>query len=119
VFLLGYPYGMGLDLGGHPRNLLPFIKQGIVSAGSKRSGVHLWFLDAHGNPGFSGGPVVARTARFQTMQVIGVIAGNRAADRPVLVGEQKLEDLVVRENTGIVVATDIRHAIDVIRAESR
>jgi hypothetical protein len=94
------------------------VKQGIVSASTRASGVHHWFLDAHGNPGFSGGRVVARTQNQSTMQVAAVIAGNRAVDRPVFVASRRLEETVVRENTGIVIATDIKHLVDTIEAET-
>ena len=115
VYFLGFPYGMVTQLRDDESDRVPFVKQAIVSASVRHSGRHLWFLDGHGNPGFSGGPVVASTDNFETMQVIAVVAGNRPADRPVLVADKPLEEVVVRENTGIVVATDISHAVELMK----
>ena len=58
VYFLGYPFGW--DSGGEQINRgvpLPFVKGGIVSA-IEFGDVSRIFLDAHGNKGFSGGPVV-------------------------------------------------------------
>lgn len=63
--LLGFPYGwegrpiVGSIDAGFPR---PFVKEGIISQFGDND--EIW-LDAHGNPGFSGGPVVARSKEGQ------------------------------------------------------
>lgn len=56
VFFLGYPYGQEggtRALEGRP---LPFVKAGIVSMFADEAGGDIW-VDAHGNEGFSGGPM--------------------------------------------------------------
>lgn len=114
VYFLGYPYGMATQLSDDEHDRIPFVKGAIVSASTKVGGIQIWFLDGYGNPGFSGGPVVANTAELETMQVVGVVAGNRADNRPVLVADRPIENAIVRENTGILMATDIGHVIDLI-----
>jgi hypothetical protein len=114
VYFLGFPYGMATQLSDVETDRIAFVKQAIVSASARIAGTHLWYLDGHNNPGFSGGPVVAHTETSGAMQVLGIVAGNRSAPRPVLRANEKLEDAVVAENTGIILATDISHAIELM-----
>lgn len=116
VYFLGFPFGMATQISHDPTDQIAFVKHAIVSASIQATGTRLWFLDGHNNPGFSGGPVVAHTPESETMQVIGVVAGNRGRDRPIVVQGQPLETAVVRENTGIIVATDIHHVNELIDA---
>ncbi len=127
VFFLGYPYGM--DSGGEKINRglpLPFVKSGIVSA-LEFGDVSKIYLDAHGNTGFSGGPVVfAPVGGSATdLRVAGVVANYPAASLQPVVDqnrnritdpEGKPVGLYVQENPGIVVAIGIRHVIELIEA---
>ncbi len=116
VYFLGFPYGMATDTG-VPGDEIAFVKQAIISATRRISDLlSLWYLDGYNNPGFSGGPVVASTEKFETMQVIGVVFGNRSSARPIEVENRRIADAVVRENTGIIMATDIRYATGLIDA---
>jgi hypothetical protein len=54
VYFLGYPLPERVRLVG----TLPFVKRGIASGRAEINGVHVWLVDGHINPGFSGGPVV-------------------------------------------------------------
>lgn len=102
---------------GEPGQEIAFVKQAIVSASRRISdSLSVWYLDGYNNPGFSGGPVVASTEKFQTMQVVGVVFGNRSSERPLEIEKQAVQDAVVRENTGIIMATDIRYATQLIDA---
>ena len=126
VFFLGYPYGM--DSGGEKINRglpLPFVKSGIVSALSFGD-VSKIYLDAHVNPGFSGGPVVFVPigGSATDLRVAGVVASYPASLQPVVDQnrnkitdpEGKPAELYVQENPGIVVAIGIRHVIQLIKA---
>ena len=126
VFFLGYPYGM--DSGGEKINRglpLPFVKSGIVSA-LEFGDVSKIYLDAHVNPGFSGGPVVFAPmgGSATDLRVAGVVANYPASLQPVVDQnrntitdpEGKPVGLYVQENPGIVVAIGIRHVIELIEA---
>ena len=121
VYFLGYPYGMGTSGGAAspPGEEIPFVKQAIVSASQFISdSLSIWYLDGINNPGFSGGPVVANTDQYETMQVIGVVFGNRSSERPLEVEKKVVAEAVVRQNTGIIMATDIRYVTNLIDAVS-
>ena len=126
VSFLGYPFGW--DAGGEQINRgvpLPFVKAGIVSA-IEFGEVSRIFLDAHGNKGFSGGPVVfVPYGRPQNeLRVAGIVSfypipeflpivdrnGDTITDprgRPIG---------YVKENPGLVVAIGIKHALELIDA---
>jgi hypothetical protein len=112
VFFLGFPYGLGLRRAGLP--LMPFVKKAILSASIETdSGVHILLLDGFNNVGFSGGPVVFYTPDTNEPSVCGVISGYLPEERPVRVGDVEL-DATVMENTGIVIAYDIKHVIEAL-----
>ncbi|MCY3954819.1 MAG: serine protease [Nitrospira sp.] len=126
VSFLGYPFGW--DAGGEQINRgvpLPFVKAGIVSA-IEFGDVSRIFLDAHGNKGFSGGPVVfvPYGQPQNELNVAGIVSyypipqflpivnhdGNTITDqwgKPVG---------YVKENPGFVVAIAIKHALELIDA---
>ena len=126
VFFLGYPYRM--DSGGEKINRglpLPFVKSGIVSA-FEFGDVSKIYLDAHVNPGFSGGPVVFAPmgGSATDLRVAGVVAHYPTPLQPVVDQnrntitdpEGKPAGLYVQENPGILVAIGIRHVIELIEA---
>lgn len=116
AYILGFPYGRqsgGAEVnGGLP---IPFVKSGVISAFTGGE-VQKVYVDTHANEGFSGGPVVFNPQEEPSeLRVAGVVAGyleyHRALhdDRGNHVG-------TVGENTGIVVATDVKHVNDLIDA---
>ncbi len=60
VYFLGFPYSLSGDVGELNREFpLPLVKKAIVSMMLPgENGLESLYLDGHGNPGFSGGPVV-------------------------------------------------------------
>ena len=115
VYFLGYPYNLFADIGETNRNFpMPFVKKAIVSASSKsEEEIHRLFLDGHNNPGFSGGPVVWTEPDILDYSVAGVISGFQSVDEPVYDGTAPTA-LAYRYNTGIIIAYDIKHAIELI-----
>ena len=124
ITFLGYPFGW--DAGGEQLNRgapLPFVKAGIVSA-MELGDVNRIFLDAHGNRGFSGGPVlfVLHGKRNNELRVAGVISYYPIPtllpvvdrDGDTINDESGAPVAYVKENPGFVVAFDIRHAIELI-----
>ena len=125
VAFLGYPFGW--IVGGEQINRgipLPFVKGGIVSAIESGDASRI-FLDAHGNEGFSGGPVVFVPAGQATeLRVAGVVAYYPTPIlRPIVDRSRKTirtregEPVAyVTENPGILVAIGIGHALELIEA---
>ena len=126
VYFLGFPFGWDSGLENMNRDLpVPFVKAGVLSAMIAGDDSHI-YIDAHGNKGFSGGPVVflpnGRSAN--EFRVAGVVAEaprprlEAVVDRfgkPIL-GEDAQPISYFPENQGFVVAFDIRHATDLIEA---
>lgn len=118
VFLVGFPFGLFTEAGHLNANFpIAFVKKGILSAFGRDGGQELYYLDAHNNPGFSGGPVVFRREKSPDLQVAGVITAYRFEEQPVYAAGQET-NLVVRSNTGIVITWPIRYALDLIIANS-
>ena len=129
VSFLGYPFGW--DVGGEQINRgvpLPFVKAGVVSA-MESGDVFRIFLDAHGNKGFSGGPVVfvPNGHPRNELRVAGIISSlppyPQWAWQPIVDRNGKpLTNSAgepigyVKENPGIVIAIGIRHAVELIDA---
>ena len=129
VFFLGYPFGQ--DSGHEHINRgipVPYVKAGIVSA-MESGDVAKIYLDAHGNKGFSGGPVVfvPNKQPGNRFRVAGVISclfpcsqwtwQERVArmGRSVVNSEGQTIGYVV-ENPGIVTAFHIHHVVELIDA---
>ena len=125
LYFLGYPFGWDSGMEDVNRDFpMPFVKGGILSA-IQLGDPWLIYIDAHGNPGFSGGPVVFSEPgrRPRDFKVAGVVANSPTPVlRPVveLQGEQANDEgdttAFFAENQGFVVAVDIRHAVDIIDA---
>ena len=115
---LGFPFGW--DSGGERNNHgypIPLVKAGFVSSISYGDSSHI-FLDAHGNKGFSGGPVVFSLlgAPDTQIKVAGVVAqGPRPLLQPVVDQSGKPfrsegeEAAYFAEDQGLVVVVDINH----------
>ena len=136
TYFLGFPFGW--DGGGEHINRgfsMPYVRSGTLSAimlnsGSKHSGTML--IDAYGNKGFSGGPVVFR----DVLDPRGIQADLRVAgivvryppppsymlqpivdqDRNPILDAQGSPFGFVQENPSLVVAMGVGHAINLIEA---
>ena len=112
VRFLGFPYGMGSEMGDLNRDFpIPLVKQGIMSGVDPEK--NLW-LDGHNNPGFSGGPVVCENGQGKEIAVIGIISGYHNEPKSIYLEDSKTP-FRYYDNTGIVIAVSIRHALDLIR----
>ena len=102
VSFLGFPFGWDGGLA-HMNNgfPLPFVKAGILSA--MPTGRTMW-IDAHGNRGFSGGPVVFQPAPP---------SGNTPWKVAGIVTKAGL-DPTTHENAGFVIAELIASATDLV-----
>ena len=118
VYFLGFPYNMGAvreEIGTFFP--MPLVKKAITS-GSEPGRYGALYLDCHNNSGFSGGPIVSRPNRKQDLQICAVVSGFRTEDVRALKGtDEDVTDLIVRLNTGIIIAYPIDVAIEAIRSD--
>jgi len=124
VYFLGFPFGW--DGGAEEINRdfpLPFAKSGVLSALTFQDPRRI-FVDGHNNSGFSGGPLVFKENedRNSDLRVAGVVSNYPTPLEPIvnIDGDPILNDeekpiAYVRENPGITVAVNIRHATDLIK----
>ena len=111
VYFLGFPYRYSSEGGEWNNNFpIPFVKKGILSAVNAKTGE--LYLDGHNNPGFSGGPVVYMDGKKPV--VIAVVSAYKAEPKAIY-GEGMKTGLFSDENTGIVIAHKIEHALDLIK----
>jgi hypothetical protein len=115
MYFLGYPYGLALQVGGIDR--LPFVKKCTLSAMyQSMSGVNNLLRDGFDNLGFSGGSVVFVNMQSNEIQIAGVISAYKAERTAVGFSTPSAQSqATVSLNTGIIVATDIKCAIDAIK----
>ena len=116
VYFLGFPYGFTTEFENLNRNFpLPLVKKAILSA--IYPDTNLLVLDGHNNPGFSGGPVVFSKEGQppNKLSVAGVIAGYHYEWKPVYCGRKRTRHLEFKDNTGIILAYNIKHAEDLVR----
>ena len=79
-----------------------------------RSGENiLLLLDGHNNPGFSGGPVCFSTPTQDLMTIAGVISGYRYHKKAIIDENDNPQPHYWKENTGIIYAYSIKHAVDI------
>ena len=124
VFFLGYPYGLSMSSNSLNRGFeFPLVKKACVSSLNGKPGEALsMYLDGINNPGFSGGPVVCPPGGLiepglskgsMDFWLVGVISGYRFEWMPTY-QRNKQTDIEVKTNTGIIIAYDIKHAIEMI-----
>ncbi len=113
----GFPYGLSTSRGTETVPV-PLVKSGIVSGfhGDAALGpTSSFWIDGHNNPGFSGGPLVS--IRGDSYKVAGVISGYLPHEEKVLplsADEVHMPFGRVIQNSGILLAWNIQHAVDVI-----
>ena len=117
VYLAGFPFGLHSVVGDDLNANYPiaFVKRGVLSAFGREDGHEVFYLDAHNNPGFSGGPVVFRPTNSQDFSIAGVISGYRFNAEPVYDGERDT-GMRIHSNTGIVICWPSHHVMKLIEA---
>ena len=111
AYFLGFPYGISDLVLGETGCPLPLVKRATVSLFGKP-----FLLDGHNNIGFSGGPVVFRTANQRRFQVAAVVSAYRGQAEHIV--DEKGEKTQFRyiSNTGIIYAYDVNEAVALIRS---
>ena len=124
VYFLGFPYGMfSPDDDGmlNQKFPIPFVKKGILSAIITKYDITSFYLDAHNNKGFSGGPVfIVNPNENNEVSIIGVNVSYIKHDNVIDIEEQDEDGQLYNEkfeyyeNSGIMESQSIVHAIDII-----
>lgn len=116
VYFVGFPYEYDLVLGMFPGGNMPipFVKKACMSA-ILQDGAGTILLDGINNPGFSGSPVCFKEIgpNSRTMKILGVVSGYRFSKQPLFDQLDHETNFFVKENTGIIVVSDIKHAIQI------
>jgi S1-C subfamily serine protease len=120
AFFLGFPLGVVVDSGSLNRGLpFPVVKKACVAGIVKNdSGTNIFLLDGINNLGFSGGPVVFQDQGARggvEFKVMSVVSGYRFSEEPTYHQGQPTK-LNVRQNTGIIITHDIKHAVELIES---
>ena len=116
VFFVGFPYEYDRILGMCPNGntLIPLVKKACMSA-MLQDGKGTLLLDGINNPGFSGSPVCFKRIGSQsiTMSIFGVVSSYRFFILSLFDRAGKQTNYFVKENTGIIIVSDIKHAIQI------
>lgn len=118
IYFLGYPYSYDNFVTTFPNSFapVPFVKKAVFS-GMLKPSPSLLFLDGHNNPGFSGGPVCYKKAGSTFFSIAGVISGYEFEKKFVFNEETNTQiPLYVKENAGIIRASDISFALDLAKS---
>ena len=94
---------------------IPFVKRAVVSAMPAAGSPSILFLDGHNNPGFSGGPVVFQRSGGDMVtgwHVAAVVTGYQCEPAPNVENKEAERGWA---NTGIVIAHDVKHALEAIQ----
>ena len=120
VRFLGFP--LGLESGYIPsmkERKIPLVKGGILSGVKSEENASWLLVDGHNNGGFSGGPVIFKSLYEKTeiWKIAGVISGYEP-EIPLVMDSKgrEIKGLVVLGNSGILVATGIKTAVELIKA---
>lgn len=110
-YFLGFPFGGTTMIDSANFNSpLPLVKGALLSSFYHEKEAFILLLDAHNNPGFSGGPIVFRNHNTETpykWNVIGVVSGYRKQ-------ENESSKMKYYENSGIMIGYGIYHAIEIV-----
>ena len=127
VYFLGFPFGWESGHESINRGFpIPFVKAGINSA-FIQDPVQKFYIDAHVNEGFSGGPLVfipdGQPKNQNTEYHVAGVVVNYPTPRYLPIVDWQGSPIIdknnqpighIRENPGLVVAINIRHATDLI-----
>lgn len=118
VYFVGFPYEYDSILGVFPGGSMPipFVKKACLSAILK-DGAGTILLDGQNNPGFSGSPVCFKAVGTteKCMRILGVVSGYQFDKQQVFCKNGNETNCYVKENTGIVVVTDIKYAVQITK----
>ena len=115
AFFVGFPLGLTAP-GVESLFPTPLLKRATISgiAGSESSSAY--YLDALNNKGFSGAPVYLKVPAEDKFKVALIVASYTATVEPVYDKDGNETEYVTWQNSGIMAAFNIKHAIEIIDA---
>ena len=119
VRFLGFPLDIEVYMTQAKEWRMPVVKGGILTTVESEKGTSWLLVDGHGNKGFSGGPVIFKPLKGKTgiWKIAGVIGRYEPEILPVIDSRgRRIKGLGVVGNSGILVATGIETAVDLIKA---
>ena len=116
MMFLGFPavYDPSMGFSMHHGFPLPLTKYARLSNLPQRE-QPMW-LDGHNNRGFSGAPLCFAPSGNNDLVVAGVVCAYKPSTEEVVSGNGEPAGLYVQENTGFILAWDIRHCVEIIHS---
>ena len=95
---------------------IPLIKRGMISGFINDDKARILVIDGINNPGFSGGPIVVEDNSTPNGRIVAVIRGYQPVIKKLVDKDGKELDngLFSSENSGLLIAYDIEHAIEIV-----
>jgi len=121
TYFLGFPYQIFSNAAKHINAdyPMPFAKKGICSLITHQNKITTVYLDGHNNPGFSGGPVCFKNFKTNELHIGAVISAYRLNHPQAIIDKNNEEqELYYRENAGIIISYDIKHAFEIINEQA-
>ena len=116
MMFLGFPavYDPAMGFSLHHGFPLPLAKYARLSNLPQRD-QPMW-LDGHNNPGFSGAPLCFAPKENNELVVAGVVCAYMHSRGEVVSGRGEPAGLYVQENTGLMLAWDMAHCVEIIQS---
>ncbi len=116
MMFLGFPsvYDPSMGFSLHHGFPLPLTKYARLSNLPTRE-QPMW-LDGHNNLGFSGAPLCFKPSKSNELTVAGVVCAYMPSQEEVIYENGEPAGYYVQENTGFMLAWDIRHCIEIIHS---
>jgi len=125
VYFLGFPYAFDTNIGEGFRKNYPFIKKGVFSlVANTKKGNPIFFIDAHNNEGFSGGPIIySNLSDNKSLHILGIVSGYIHKKKPLYqfkkISDKDIKEVktkfFVKENSGILISYGIQPILEAIR----
>ncbi len=115
MMFLGFPgvYDPSFGFTLHNGFPVPLVKYARLSC-FPIPGSPMW-LDGHNNRGFSGSPLCFAPGRNHDLVVAGVVSAYKPSLEPVISSSGNATGLFLKENSGLMIAWNIQHCIDLVK----
>lgn len=116
TMFLGFPAVYDLSMGFSMHHGFPFPLTKFARLSNLPKPEQPMWLDGHNNPGFSGSPLCFAPGRTNDLVVAGVVCAYMPSPEEVISATGEPAGLYAQENTGFMLAWDIRHCLELIHS---